>query len=76
MLSSCRAFGGAPPYPVAGGGGMFSHECESDGDEYLSDAESRDNAVNASGKFGGVAGVLAGVHSYKQTLINITATAH
>lgn len=54
---------------------MFSHECESGGDEYLSDAESRDNAVNASGKFGGVAGVLAGVHSYKQTTLNITVTA-
>lgn len=28
----------------------------------LSDAFSRENMVNASGKFGGVAGVLAGVH--------------
>lgn len=33
----------------------------------LSDAFSRENMVNASGKFGGVAGVLAGVHIWKRS---------
>lgn len=33
----------------------------------LSEALSRENMVRASGKFGGVAGVLAGVHIWKQT---------
>lgn len=64
----CGALGvpGAAPQPPAwGGGGEVAMETAMGLPALLaklSEAFSRENMVNASGKLGGVAGVLAGVH--------------
>lgn len=59
-------FGETPQPPTWGGGGEVAMAMAAMGLPplllKLSDAFSLENMVNASGKLGGVAGVLAGVH--------------
>lgn len=62
-------FGETPQPPTWGGGGEVAMEAAMGLPPLpllkLSDAFSRENMVNASGKLGGVAGVLAGVHIWE-----------
>lgn len=54
--------GGGTPQQSCGGGGEVAMEAMGLLVVKLSEAFSRENMVRASGKLGGVAGVLAGVH--------------